>query len=40
MDGMKEAVTNRWMTLEQPRVSVHDRSIWRGLVNWALKVDE
>ena len=35
MDGVKEAVTNRGLTLEQARVTVHDRAEWRSLVNRA-----
>ena len=26
MDGVKEAVINRWLTFEQARVTVHDRA--------------
>ena len=33
MDRVKEAVTNRELTLDQARVTVHDRAEWRGLVN-------
>ena len=33
MDGVKEAVTNGGLTLEQARVNVHDRAEWRSLVN-------
>ena len=33
MDGVKETVTNKGLTLEQARVTVHDRAEWRGLVN-------
>ena len=33
MDGGKGAVNNRGLTLEQARVTVHDRAEWRGLVN-------
>ena len=33
MEGVKEAVTNRGFTLEQARVTVHERAEWRGLMN-------
>ena len=32
MDGVKEAVTNRGLTLYLARVTVHDGAEWRGLV--------
>ena len=35
MDGVKEAVTNRGLTLEMTRVTVYDRADYRGLVNRA-----
>ena len=40
MDGVKEAVTKRGLTLEQARVTLHNRAEWRGLVNTAWNVDE
>ena len=33
MDGVKEAVTNCGLTLEQARVTVHDRVEYRILIN-------
>ena len=33
MDGVKEALTYRRLTLEQARVTVYDKGKWRGLVN-------
>ena len=35
IDGEKEAVTNRGLTLEQAIVTVHDTAEWRDLVNGA-----
>ena len=32
MDGVKEVITNRGLTLEQARVTVHDRVEWTGEV--------
>ena len=35
MDGVKEALNERGLTLEQARVTVHERAEWRRLVNGA-----
>ena len=35
MDGVKEALNGRGLTLEQARVTVHDRAEWRRLLNGA-----
>ena len=35
MDGVKEALHERGLTLEQARVNVHDRAEWRRLLNVA-----
>ena len=33
MEGVKKALRNRGLTLEQAREYVHERSVWRGLIN-------
>ena len=33
MDGVKSALRTRGLTLEQAREIVHDRPVWRGLIN-------
>ena len=33
MEGVKTALRNRGLTLEQAREYVHERSVWRGLIN-------
>ena len=33
MEGVKTAVRNRGLTLEQAREFVHERSVWRGWIN-------
>ena len=33
MDGVVSALDVRGLTLEQARVIVHDRSVWRELIN-------
>ena len=33
MEGVKTAVRNRGLNLEQAREIVHDRPVWRGLIN-------
>ena len=33
MEGVKSALRARGLTLEQAREIVHDRPVWRGLIN-------
>ena len=33
MEGVKKPLRNRGLTLEQAREDVHDRLLWRGLIN-------
>ena len=40
MDGVKEAVTNRGLTLEHARVTVHDITECRSLMNRAQNLVE
>ena len=32
MEGVKSALRNRGLSLEQAREGVHDRPVWRGLI--------
>ena len=33
MDGVRSALRDRGLTLEQAREIVHDRPVWRSLIN-------